>query len=107
MLWTAGLASLLYASLIWITDVNTITKWAVPFKIFGQNPLVCFVLSGMVMKIFMRIKIEDKNIYALAYTDFFQNLGDKFGSLMQATSFCALIWLVTFLLDKKGWIIKV
>ena len=107
VLWTAGLASLLYASLIWITDVNTITKWAVPFKIFGQNPLVCFVLSGMVMKIFMRIKIEDKNIYALAYTDFFQNLGDKFGSLMQATSFCALIWLVTFLLDKKGWIIKV
>lgn len=107
VLWTAGLATLLYALLIWLTDVMNIRKWAVPFRIFGQNPLVCFVLSGMVMKIFMRIKIEDKNIYSLAYSEYFQNLGDNFGSLVQALFFCGLIWIVTWILDKKGWIIKV
>lgn len=107
VLWTAGLATLIYSSLIWIIDIKKQSSWTSPFRIFGQNPLACFVLSGLIMKIFLRIKIDGKNIYALLYSDFFGKVGDKFGSLLQAITFCVFIWLIALFLDKKGWIIKV
>jgi predicted acyltransferase len=107
VLWTAGLATLLYALLIYIIDEKNFTKWTYPFKVFGQNPLASFVLSGLIMKIFLRIKFDETNVYNLAYKNFFTHLGsEKFGSLLQALSFVVMIWLVAFFLDRKGWIIK-
>jgi predicted acyltransferase len=107
VLWTAGLATLIYCGLIWIIDIKKQTAWTNPFRIFGQNPLACFVLSGLIMKIFLRMKIDGNNIYALMYSDLFSHVGEKLGSLLQAISFCIFIWLIALFLDKKGWIIKV
>jgi predicted acyltransferase len=107
VLWTAGLATLVYGFLIWLIDVKEIKSWTNPFRIFGQNPLVCFVLSGVIMKIFMRIKFDEDNLYSVLYKNIFSLAGDKFGSLLQAIFYCLLIWLIALYLDRKKWIIKV
>ncbi|HMP30580.1 MAG TPA: heparan-alpha-glucosaminide N-acetyltransferase domain-containing protein, partial [Saprospiraceae bacterium] len=88
VLWTAGLATLMYSLLIWIIDIKGYTTWTKPFRIFGQNPLACFVLSGVIIKILSRIKIDGQGLYALMYSDFFSRFGDQLGSLIQAIAFC-------------------
>jgi predicted acyltransferase len=41
------LASLLFALLIWIIDVNNKKKWSVFFESFGVNPLFIYVLADI------------------------------------------------------------
>lgn len=108
VLYTAGLGILLIAILIYIIDVLKWDKWTMPFRVFGLNPLFSFVLSGVVVKIFIYIlKINGRSINNIAYQDFFQPLfGDYLGSFLYAISFMIFIWIFAYFLYRKRIIVK-
>ncbi len=47
---TGGLATLFLIGLLWILDDKGWKKWAYVFRAFGLNPLISYVLSGVLVK---------------------------------------------------------
>lgn len=50
VLFTGGLASVALATCMWVIDVHKITAWTRPFMIYGVNPIVAFVGSGIMAR---------------------------------------------------------
>jgi len=108
VLFTGGLAMLFLAGMIWIIDVLDYKKWTFIFRAFGQNPLVCYALSGLIVKTMLLITIGEQKLYAWLYTSAYQPIfGNYFGSLMFALSLVMSIWVIAWMMDRKGIIVKV
>jgi len=108
VLFSGGIAMSLLGLLLWILDIKKWTSWATPFKAFGLNPLVSYILSGLFVKTSFLIKIDGINLYSWFYTNIFQNLlGNYPGSLAFAISYVCFIWIFAWLLYRKGKVIKV
>ena len=108
VLFTGGLAMCFLALLLTIIDLNSLHKWAFPFKVFGLNPLISYILSGIFVRLILMIKIGEKTTYTWLYETIFQpTFGDKFGSLTFAFSFVGLIFIFAYLLYKNGKVVKV
>lgn len=108
VLYTIGLGTILFSAIIYMLDIKKITKWAFPFRVFGINPLISYVLSGLFVKMMYHIfNWEGGNLYGWTYTNVFQNLlSPKFGSFLQALLYMSFIWLFAYALYKKGKVIK-
>ena len=50
VLFTAGMACVAIATIMWIVDVQQIKRWTNPFVIYGMNPMVAFVGSGVMAR---------------------------------------------------------
>lgn len=113
VIYTAGLATLLLAVLIWVIDIREYKKWTSFFVVFGMNPLFIFALSGIWVKClynFVRISTEDGvlNGYKALYTGVFVPLaGNMNGSLLFAISHLVFFWFIGWVLYKKKIFIKV
>ena len=46
----AGMACVALATIMWIVDVQNVRKWTKPFVIYGMNPMVAFVGSGVMAR---------------------------------------------------------
>jgi predicted acyltransferase len=46
----AGMACLSIATIMWVVDVQNVRKWTKPFVIYGMNPMVAFVGSGVLAR---------------------------------------------------------
>ena len=108
VLYTIGLATLLLTALTYVLDIRKWISWAYPFRVFGLNPLVSYVLSILIIKVSIYIiKIDGTSLYGWLYTNVFINVIDpKFGSFLQAFSLAALVWVFAWLLYRKGKVIK-
>ena len=109
VLYTSGIIGLILSCLIWVIDILKIDRWAYVFKVYGLNPLISYILSVFVVKIFLYIiKIDGQNLYAWLYEHVFQAaFGNYLGSFLYALSFVLGIWLFALWLYKKGKVIKV
>ena len=105
---TTGLGSLLLAFLVWVIDIQGWVKWAYPFRVFGLNPLISYVLSGVFVKLMSTLfKTEDGSLYSLLYHSVFQPaFGNYGGSFAQAIVYTSFIWLFAWGLYRKGKVIK-
>jgi predicted acyltransferase len=114
VLYTAGWASLVLASLIWIIDLKGFTKWTSFFVVFGMNPLFIFALSGVWARTLTRmIKISGPDGNGVnGYTWLYQHIflpvaGDLNGSLLFAISHVVVFWIIGYVLYKRKIFIKV
>jgi len=115
VIYTAGIACCVLAILIELIDVRNHQKWTKPFQVFGLNPLIIYVLSGFIVKIFFLVKWENplgetRNIYSWLFKDVYAQIfpGNlKIASLTFALTIVSFCWLAGFLLYKKKIIIKV
>ncbi|HVG23296.1 MAG TPA: heparan-alpha-glucosaminide N-acetyltransferase domain-containing protein [Thermoanaerobaculia bacterium] len=84
---TAGFACVILA--IW-------SRWlpAKPFDVFGVNPLVAFVGSGMMARLLGIIKVGGVSLQALSYRTFFKPYFEP--------HLASLLWAVTFVLVWYG-----
>jgi predicted acyltransferase len=98
VLFTAGMACVTIATCIWLIDVQRVTGWTKPFVIFGMNPILAFVGSGMMARLMASIiKVErdgqtislQKAIYDSAFASW---LAPMNASLLYAVCF-VLLWL--------------
>jgi predicted acyltransferase len=104
---TAGLGMMLLSALIWIIDVLSLKKWTYVFHVFGLNPLISYVLSGLFVKTALLIKISDVNLYNWLFQQVFQPaFGNYLGSFLFAITYAFFIWFFAWLLFRKNRIIR-
>lgn len=104
---TGGLATLTLILLLWILDEKGWTGWSYPFRAFGLNPLISYVLSGVIVSSLGFIRIGDQGIYSWLYTNVFQSLiGNMSGSFVQAIVYTLFIWLFAHWMYKKNIVVK-
>ncbi|MFD2202859.1 acyltransferase family protein [Shivajiella indica] len=108
VLLTVGLDLVLLAVLIMLIEVWNMKSWTYPFEVFGRNPLILYVLSGVVITIFYSINIGNQSLKGFIYENAFTSwLGPKDASLLFSIAYMLLIWLIGLWMDKKKIYIKV
>lgn len=113
VLYTVGLGMISLSILIWIIDIKGWSKWAHPFLVYGMNPLILFVLSGLWVKTLFLIQIpvdgETLSGYAWLYQKVFVPIGGpgKFGSFLFAAFHGVLFWLIGYIMYKKKIFVKI
>ena len=98
---TAGFASLILA--MWM-------KWlpAKPFDVFGLNPLIAFVGSGMMARLLGIVKIDGVSLQVLSYRTLFKPYFEpRLASLLWALTFVAVWYGVLTLLHRKRLYLRV
>ena len=120
ILTTAGLATLLLSTLVYLVEAkNKKGGWAKFFAVFGKNALFIYALSEMIGELFNFIRIpgginESKQLsYQSPLEWFYQHICAKIpdpqenGSLLYAVCIVLFLWLIAYWLDKKKIYIKV
>lgn len=104
VLFTAGMAAVTLATCMWLIEHMNARRWIRPFVIFGMNPILAFVASGIFARtIYSLIKVPyggksvpiQAAIYGSAYASW---LSPKNASLLFAIS-NVLLWLAVL-----GWL---
>jgi predicted acyltransferase len=102
VLYTTGLAMCILAVIIFFVDLKNYKRWTTPFIMFGKNPLLIFALSGIIVKVYGLIRINDQNAYGGIYENVFRPIGgDYFGSFLFAIAHVLLFLAIAYWLDKK------
>jgi predicted acyltransferase len=97
VLFTAGMAAVALATCMWIIDEHRVTGWTKPFVIYGMNPIVAFVGSGITARLIYSIfKVESNGrpiaLQAWIYQTFYASwLAPRNASLLFAITF-VLVW---------------
>ncbi len=114
VLYTAGLAAIFFALLIFIIDIKGYKKWTSFFVVFGMNPLFIFALSGIwANALFKLIIFSDSNgnvitgSYWLYHNIFVPLAGNMNGSLLYALAHIFFFWLIGYVMLKNKIFIKV
>ena len=94
MVLTAGLALLTLALSLWLIDVKGWRRATRPAVVFGSNPLVVFVGSGLLARTLSLLRVGDGlSVHRWLFLHIFQPVGgDVNGSLLQALAHLGL-WL--------------
>src|SRR5256886_12082468 len=53
-MFTAGMAAVTLATIMWIVDHYQVKWWTKPFVVYGVNPIVAFVGSGVMARLIYR-----------------------------------------------------
>jgi len=112
VIFTAGFACVVLATCLWIVDVRHISGWTKPFTIYGVNPLIAFVGSGLMARLtdsLLKVDIGGKKVslHQASYQIWFQPFfPEKFASLLWGLCFVAL-WLgILAVLYRRNVIVK-
>lgn len=110
---TTGLAALVLAACVWLVDGRGLRRGLAPAVVFGLNPLVAFLGSGLLARIMALVRIDGGDGAAVSlrhavYTGLCRPLaGDTGGSLLYALLNVA-VWLgVLLVLERRGVRIRI
>lgn len=108
VVWTSGIATVLLAGLVYIIDVKGYKSWSGLFKVFGVNPLFCYILSILIVKLLLLMPIGEGNMYGRTYQSIFRPIfGDYNGSLAFAVFISTLVAMPAYLLYRRKIYIKI
>lgn len=109
VMYTTGLDLVLLAMLVFVCEIQNITRGTYFFQVFGKNPLFIYLLSEIIVITLFTIKTgSDTSMYNSINNVFFQRvLPGPWGSLAFAVSIMIICWLVGYWMDKKNIYIKV
>ncbi|HVI45463.1 MAG TPA: DUF5009 domain-containing protein [Chitinophaga sp.] len=109
VLYTVGIALMLLSILMYIVEFQGKTKWTPFFTVFGKNPLFIYVLSGIVVKLYLLIRpAPGQNTYSWLYENIFRPIGGNMnGSLLFALFHVCLFAAVGWWMDKKKIYVRV
>lgn len=105
---TIGLDLFLIAALIQIIEVWKQRNWTYFFEVFGRNPLILYVLSGILISLMYAIPVGEGSLKSFIYENAFTSwLSPKNASLLFSIAYMLLIWVIGLWMDKKKIYIKV
>ena len=113
VVFTAGMAAVVLATCVWLIDAKGVRWWTNPFVIYGMNPILAFVGSGMMARLMGSIIKVDQNgqrvslqraIYDSAFASW---LGPMNASLLYAVCFVVFWFGILALLHRKRIFLKV
>ncbi len=113
---TAGWALLVFAAFYWLLDASpqplARARWARlahPLVVLGMNAIFLFVLSGLVAKALIFIKLADgRSLGAALYQPILDlGLAPQNASLLRALAFVLVMYAVAWGLWRQQWFLKV
>ena len=111
VLYTSGICWLTLAVVVLMVDRMQLRSIARPFQIYGTNPLFIYILSILEARTLWLIKVSDgsggeTSLYTWLYTQLLGFTSPINASLIFALSHVILFWLLSWVLYKKGIVIK-
>ena len=113
VLFTGGMACVTLATCMWIVDVQKVSGWTKPFVVYGVNPMVAFVGSGVMARLIysiVKVTLDGRQTSlenAIYQTAFASWLSPVNASLAFALTF-VLFWLgILWILWRKRIFLKV
>lgn len=110
---TAGLGMMALAVSSWMIDVKNWRTGTLPAVVFGSNPLVAFVGSGILVRILILVHVGEgeagpTSLKRALYDGFFVPLaGPLNGSFLYSVA-TVLLWLgILWVLYRRGWFLKI
>jgi predicted acyltransferase len=107
VIYTTGFACLLLAVFIWLIDIMKYVKLAKPLLVYGTNPLFVYVLSFLVVTVYLNINIGDVSMYAWLYQQLSEVFTPKLASCIFAFSHVVFFWYVSLKLYQRKIFIKI
>lgn len=113
VIFTAGMACVALATIMWIVDYCDVKWWTRPFVVFGVNPIVAFVGSGVMARLIYTLWHVNYNGKSTAVQDaiyqsvFLPWLPPRVASLAFALSFVLLWYGILLILYRRKIILKV
>src|ERR1700694_2679701 len=113
VIFTAGMACVALATIMWIVDHYNVKWWTKPFVVFGVNPIVAFVGSGVMARLIYTLWHVNYGGKSTAVQDaiyqavFLPWLPPRVASLAFAISFVLLWYGILLVLYRKKIILKV
>ena len=113
VVFTAGMACVAIATISWIIDVKGRTVWTRPFVIYGTNPIIAFVGSGMVARLIYTLwKVDYQGlrvpVQSMVYQSVFASwLEPRNASLAFALCFVLFWFVVLWALWRRNIFFKV
>jgi len=113
VVFTAGMAAVSIATITWIIDVQGVTWWTRPLVIYGVNPIVAFVGSGLMARIIYslwKVEVDGKqvSVQAVVYKTVFASwLEPRNASLAFAICFVLFWYAFLAVLYRRNLILKV
>ncbi|HEU4569840.1 MAG TPA: heparan-alpha-glucosaminide N-acetyltransferase domain-containing protein [Gemmatimonadales bacterium] len=110
VLWTAGMAMLVLAACHWLVEGLGRDRWARPFEHYGRNALGVFVLSGVVGRLLVLVRVGEgagETLKAWLYSELFLSWASPVNaSLAFALAMVTLFWGVAYLMWRKRWFVR-
>ena len=112
VLFTSGAACLALLAALAVVEAWGVKGPLAPLVTFGTNPLLAFVLSGLLAKTLLLVKPTVGGVAVplqrLLFEKVFSRAGDPhLGSHLQALALLAAVWAVLRLCERRGWYWKV
>jgi predicted acyltransferase len=113
VMFTAGMACVAIATIMWIVDYANVKWWTKPFVVFGVNPIVAFVGSGVMARLIYTLWHVNYNGHSTSIQDatyqalFLSWLPPRVASLGFALLFVLLWYGILLVLYRKKIILKV
>jgi predicted acyltransferase len=113
VVFTGGMACVALATCMWVIDGHKVRWWTTPFVIYGVNPMIAFLGSGLMARlIYSIIKVpyggKEVSLQSAIYQALYASwLSPHNASLLFAVSF-VLVWLgILTVLYRKNIVLKV
>jgi predicted acyltransferase len=112
VVFTAGMACVSLATIMWLVDVHGLKKWTTFFVIYGTNPLIAFVGSGILARLIYSVFSVTYNgslmsLEAAIYQSLFASwLTPVNASLAFALTFVALWFGILYALYRRRIFVK-
>ncbi|HEX2716858.1 MAG TPA: heparan-alpha-glucosaminide N-acetyltransferase domain-containing protein [Gemmatimonadaceae bacterium] len=113
VVFTAGVACLTLGTIMWLVDVHRVTGWTKPFVVYGMNPLIAFLGSGLMARMIYsiwKVQVDGRPVAAQAafhQAVFASWLPPRLASLCFALTFVLFWYAVLALLHRKRIYLKV
>jgi len=114
VIFTAGMGAVSLATCVWLIDVCQLRRWTFPFVIYGTNPMLAFLGSGLMARLTVSLlKVDTGNgtrvsiqgwLFDRLYTSW---LPPREASFAYALSFVSLWFLILWAAWKRGFVLKV
>jgi predicted acyltransferase len=110
-LFMAGLDFVIFAGMVWLVDVRGYKRFAKPPVIMGMNAITVYMVSELLDQVFNAIRVTSggQSVTLHAW------LGSLFGavaspynaSLLFAIAYTLLMYLVAYVMYRRGWFVRV
>jgi predicted acyltransferase len=112
VLFTGGLAIIVFSLFYFLVDVLGYKKWTTPFVVYGVNPITVFVASGLLARTMNKVQInfqgQDMSLSTALYGTFFQDYFSPINaSLFWAISFVLVWMIILWIMYNRRIIIKI
>jgi predicted acyltransferase len=110
---STGVALVLFAFCYWLIDVKGYRRWALPFAVYGTNPIVAYVLSSLLAKVLLLWMVSTPDGARVPFQQYvfdtvFLRLARPINaSLLYAVAYVTLWFGITAFLYRRRIVIKI